>query len=828
MILVKNYSRHFGVDKKSSNLTRPPQFAEDLLNADYTPSGSITKRTGWQKRGTQSGSFGQWTYRKADPTTGAITEEIVSVSGDLWKSAQATLTVTYSGASTTCSLAVFLDPATSTFKMQIDDGTSLVLDTDLGTGDEVSPVTLTALAALINAIADFTATVSGTGTVPAAFLAFDRYHDLIAGAYSGVVYASTEVYSPITAGPFATYAAQNVSGTFENISSVQAQNCIYFASGLDELMKYDGQSVYRAGLPDQTVPTFGLAAGVIPNGDYEYIVQYIYKDKAGNLLDGNYESATATVSGGPRTVNVTVTNILAASGFNTNCAIVNGNQVGVTTITVDNTNTLQIGDTAYFLNRISGLYIEAVITNRTSTTITTATSVNVNDNDVISANLRIGIFRSEIGPGLEKYLVAEIPNNSLTATQVYADNTADANLGRLWLEPTTDRTAPPKGKYVNAWNGQLTIAGIPTAPFTLRYSDTENAEYFPADSNELLIESGNGDKITGHAPNNEVYAVFGAQSFTVITGDIAQNQLRVETRSRNNGCAAHATICDMDGTLVWLSADGPRYSQGGQMPLPLGASVAEERQETASRIDPIFDNAGQSSRESWNLQRAVGFVIPQESRYLLFVPKEDLSGSNYNSNELSRAFVYLKNRDAWLIWSNVDISGGASFLSDDRVYFTKRYYDGAAFDSDFMGLSDATDAYGYADGIDAISFDYAPQWEFLGEPSVLKKAISVKIFTVEDESPSPFTLTVEQETNFQKDAPKAIFDMEFLGEGYGVAAYGTTPYGNPGNASIFHPLSRDRVFSTRTRFKNEIIHEAPVISGWEGEFSTPYRPEFKP
>ena len=48
-LLKKSYMNHFGVDLKSSDITRQDQYASNIKNAQYRKSGSIEKRKGWGK-----------------------------------------------------------------------------------------------------------------------------------------------------------------------------------------------------------------------------------------------------------------------------------------------------------------------------------------------------------------------------------------------------------------------------------------------------------------------------------------------------------------------------------------------------------------------------------------------------------------------------------------------------------------------------------------------------------------------------------------------------------------------------------------------------------
>ena len=809
-----------------------------MNNAQYRQSGSPEKRKGYQGHAAHVGGFGQWTYQRVNPTTGVLEPEVIKIDQNLWKGLETQIEIDYTGLATSAEISIFLDPTTSTYKCEIQEGAIVVLSVNLGTGiDEVSPYTATQLNTAINALTNFTATLTGAGTTPAAFFKIVRAWDLVAmGNLTLEAFYFSQVNTPLT-NPFSTYYSHKSDADFENVSAVQIQNCMYFGSGYEDIYKYDGQTFYRAGLPEPASVTSAIAAGpgAITGSNYFHRAQYIQYDNAGNIIEGNIASTATGLNPAAQNMDVTVANILAATGFNTNCAIVNGAQVAVNLITVDNgsggNHTMKVGDTAYFFDAVSGTYVTRAVTATGLTTITVAgAAVTVADNAVISNNLRIEIWRnktSAITPSVF-YLVEEIPNNSFAATQVYTDSKTDSNLGAQLIPPATDRSVPPRGKYISQWNGIAMLAGNLLNPLILYYSDVDGPEYFPADSNQLLIESGAQDIISGIAPNNEVFTVHGQSSFTVVSGDILTGQLRIETKSRDTGCVAHATLAEVDGLLCWLSSRGPRYSTGGQVPLPLGASVDANRQESASRIDPEFDNLGRPSQEQYVFKRALGYSDLLTGWYLLYVPTETSFGSDISPNDNSRVFTYDKNRDAWLIWSNLNLQGGISQLNRELFFSERRYSNFTGSLQSYMyRRHNLEDAWDYADNTEAISWEYDSQWDPLNEPSVLKKYLKLRIFALEEITNNEFTLTIEQETNYQKEVAKATFTMSIPGGGYGITPYGTTAYGDPGQGEDTHPLHRDRIYSTRFRFKNSTIHENVVMTGWEIEAVTPYRAEFK-
>jgi len=699
------------------------------------------------------------------------------------------------------------------------------LNQGLGTAiDETTPYTLAQLDTAISALTGFTATVTGDSTVPAAFLPITRDHDLSATGsdLSASTGAWTQLYSPV-ADPLLGSDTNKNAVNFENVSTTQIQNCVYFANGYNEILKYDGNSLYRAGLPSVASLTAAIGgAGAITGTNYLYRARYIQYDAAGNIVEGNVLGTSNLLNPVAQNITVTVANVQAATGFNTNAAIVNGNQVGVTTITVDAFHTMQVGDVAYFLDGASSQYVERSVTAVGGTTITISGAVvNVLDNAVISNNLRIGIYRSESGGATPTifFLVAEIPNNSFASTQVYTDSTADAGLGALLVEPITDRSPPSRGKYISVFRNQLVISGNINFPNTVFYSDIENPEYFPDGVNEFDVDTTIGDSVTGISPNNEVFIVFKGSSIHVVSGSLADANFRVDQLTSDIGLAAHATIQDVRGRLVFLSDRGVYAMVGGQLPEHIG-----------EKIEPTFDvSASLTDEEIFKLKRAVGFNDRNNERYILFLPAESTTNSLNHPNENSLIFAYDYHRQAWLKWDNINMAGGMSSVGMSTFFTERRYFSGTGTVKTYLyRVNDLNDAFDYQDNIVPIDFRYASVWEALGEPSVLKRFTRIRLFALDEIPNNEVNLTLQTEINYIRDAVNAEFQFELTGGGYGIVAYDSvTPYGDPQENASKHRLGQGRVRSLRVIFLNENAQENVNITGWELEIAAPFRPAFK-
>jgi hypothetical protein len=841
--IVQRYYNHYGVDLRSNELTRPTSFAADMLNCQYTASGVIEKRKGYKAIAPSTGGYGLYTFYKYDTATGSQTPEILTIDENLHRYIETTFLVAYTGAAVNCAIDLYLESSTSTFVCQILEDTVLVLDYDLGVGvDEVTPITLANLKTQIDALTGFAATITGDSTIPAAFLTTAVNEDLVAGDVTLTAMSSEQVNSPIT-DPFATYYAARNGTDFENVSAVQLKNVMFFGSGYEEIYKYDGQNLYRAGLPTPaSIAAADAGAGLVGSagaGDYVWKIQYEQIDAAGNIITGNVLDSAVAAAVNLRQFNLTIANVLAASGFNTNCAIVAGAQAAVNTITVDDgsggSHTMKAGDTAYFYDGVSASYVTRTVSTVAAGTITVSgAAVTVANNAVISNNLRIVVWRSkEVASGSTPtlfYLLADLPNNSFAATQVYNDNIADASLGALYEPPATDRTTPPKGKYVSQWNGILMIAGNLDNPNNLYYSDIDSCEYFPAGGNALLLESSVGDVITGIKNSNEIFCVFKERSFATVSGEITTGQVRVEFKALNLGGTSHASIAQINSEVFWPSQKGPRRSNGGSSPFPLGLSTDPTgKEQDASRIDTIVNDSNKTDQEKFKFKRSVGINFSDEQKYVFFVPAETTTGTTVHPNDNSRAYVYDYTRDAWLIWDGINAQGGFCRIGQDLYHQERRYSTALAGMTYHLYKRQRNyNAFDYADHAAAIECSYQTQWEALNNPVVLKKFTNIRLLSFDITGQSDFTLTVQQELNYEVGNFQAEFDIEISSYGWGVGPWGTIGWGGTIAGVFMHGLARKRAKSSRITFSNSNLNENIYLTGWEVEAATPYQVEMKP
>ena len=257
----KEYRAIKGLDSLSNNLTRSDEMASDWLNVCHLEDGTLSKREGGKPVAPDKGGLGLFVHRKRDPDTSIETVELLTIDrdGEIYRAVELTWTVSYSGAATAVTLNYYYDNTVSAYRFRIVvDGASLISTTvGKGTDEGVSfPINpLSTLDTTVEALTGISTELDGSGssTTSAAFL-FPHYfeHDLKTTPAVFSTYVWEEVNSVYT-GAFADLAAEMESSNFELVDSAAWDALTYFAHPQKGILKYDGQTLYLAGMPSPEV-----------------------------------------------------------------------------------------------------------------------------------------------------------------------------------------------------------------------------------------------------------------------------------------------------------------------------------------------------------------------------------------------------------------------------------------------------------------------------------------------------------------------------------------------------------------------------------------------
>lgn len=818
--LVKSFASFRGLDLRNGDLTRAREFASSIDNCDFRSTAALSKRKGYQHKETLGGA-GTSIWSDLNTTTGIITNKLVTADSTLRVKETGNIDLSYTGSGTAY---VTISATGSSVGLNLYEDDTIVTTQNLGTGFESSPITMSALTTTLNGLTDFTASLTGTASEPAAFLDVTQRTNITTNTLLTFSYVSV-VNSPQSA-PFTTHWAARNDSDFEVSSFVTTNGVIYISNGKDELHKYDGQNLYRAGMPQGALGSAtATGAGSVTNSGLEYMTVYYQVDNKGNIVEGKKSDNSASISVTSQSIDVVVNNIEASSGFNTNCALAAGTQSSVTTITVDDgsggAHTLEAGDTAYFYDGVTADYITREVSSVTASSITiSGAAVDIADNAVISNNLRVDIYRNKAA-GTTMYLVASIPNNSFASTQTYTDNVADSGIGAEYVEPIKERGLPPKGRYITLFRNQLIVSGFDDDVDAVAYSDVDSPEYFPGGTNRFNVDTSQGDRVTGLKALNSVLYVFKGQSIHTLTGDLINDNFQVDILTTGGvGCVANATIQEVNGRLFFLDDEGV-------FSVTQGIDGAEEISEI---ISPEFDTL----RNSFEFKRATAAYWLLRDKYVIYMPVIATNGANKTSATTSKVYAYDVYRGGWLKWSNIRALGGFAVLGEDLWFSDFQYNDTtSAVDRPLSVFLNTGTGVDYADHESAISATYKTHWESLGEPSMFKKFLRLKLHsldaTINDFETQLFTVDVTTEVDYS-DVPVFTHTYDFgngATGGWGENAWGTSPWGDARLSYLKTKLGVNKAYSMRITFQNDTINKNFLISGYELEVAAPFRPALK-
>lgn len=301
-VLEKFYNKFNGLDSRSNKLLQDPgSFRKGSKNFRYDFQDQITNAQGFQHKDAGAPTFvDQFEYKYRDVNNGQALTQILGVAtdGKLYKRRTHSLRFSAHGVAT--SVSMYFDEVANTFKMVLTGlGTVVIGDTmQLATGSPSGLVgALNALAGVTALIVDDTGATVATST-NLAYLLDCVITDTTFGN-NPVYYWEVIPFPDASSVPFPVTVANYTSSEYEGISSINLNNCIYMVDG-GFPMKYDGKSVYRAGVPnirqrDLNNQSFDDMAGIfvnintgadsipvgLPNGVYAYTYRFVFRDYNG-------------------------------------------------------------------------------------------------------------------------------------------------------------------------------------------------------------------------------------------------------------------------------------------------------------------------------------------------------------------------------------------------------------------------------------------------------------------------------------------------------------------------------------------------------------------
>jgi len=389
---------------------------------------------------------------------------------------------------------------------------------------------------------------------------------------------------------------------------------------------------------------------------------------------------------------------------------------------------------------------------------------------------------------------------------------------------------PPKAKYIASHQNCLILGNIQNTnngdfvnnPNQIIWTPNDSPEYFPL-YNYTTVPGEVGDYITGIKGLRDLFYVFQKREIQALAGDFGTGSLRNVTLSGAGdiGCVANSSITEVGGNLLFLDEKGIYSINSVAAPQEISAAINTE-------FKPLLKN--------YSFSKACGFDWSTENKFILSIPKtrpSDVSSSGELGVEDSITYVYEYFRNAWTKWDNFDLIGGAVEDEDQRLYFVSKHIidQYAEIYSWVKSVNQEGTPFDYVDHINPINFEYKTNWEHMGEPSLFKRFLKLKVHSIEnldDYSLSGFNLHVSAEKDFiESSVGKGLINFKEGVEGFGSGEFGTNKYGASPWYALKTKLPFTKAKSYRINFSNAELNEGVMISGYELEVAMPYKTGIK-
>jgi len=720
----------------------------------------------------------------------------------------------------------------------------------------------------------------------------------------------------------------------ENCTFASLHNCLYVSNGYDYVSKYDGKYFYRAGLPVADKDLFTVLP-INPTNTFESSSQGVkqykfvleYTDAVGNIISSQPSDVT--------TIDVTTNNVHIYWNPADMQEFLKGR---------DLSGEFDSDHSSYqFLDSLPSAGGSAYrpwnhVYNGVSSTLEYGDTKKYRG----EKRLRIKVYRTKVydpanGVPGQFYLIADVPYNVETSARTNTTGSVDSNLTYQVLdeindselnnftalvEPIKRHDPPPKGKYLSVFKNCLVVSGQLKNVNNLQYSLPKNAstgeigcEYFPEDSNGVIINSEFGDKITAIAPLRDLLYIFHNDSIHILGGQINLLEdpvVDLLTKEGGVGCTSQHSIEEFRNQLLFLSRSGIYV-----------IDASNSLKELSSKINSLFNDKDlkfkRAATFNWTDENIIVTVIPKEdfsyirdtatgisvlnptdanrtegtytiTSYSIsrnrnyFSPRETVGieleleividangtatatilspGKDFTEGDIiyvplssvgntgtgiyieitsvtdklntiytspfeeSLIVAYDYYRDAWLQWNNLDFTGGVAIYKDKVTFATR-----SENVSYLCTMSNTGTKYDYSDHNQAIPFYYETNWESLADPTIPKKFLRIKMYSMDTDETFESS-SFELGAYFYKDYnPGNIGSIDFSfggsGLGWGEAPWGLFPWGSVSSSILKHKLASNKCKSLKIRFTNENNNENVLITNYEYEIAAPYGTEIK-
>lgn len=637
-------------------------------------------------------------------------------------------------------------------------------------------------------------------------------------------------------GPQATpYFGVNKSNVFYIGAKKQVNDHNYSLRNKSGLYVYDGREVYGADIPPGIIlgATAGAGAG-LGTGVYRYITRNKFIDNRGNIHYGpdnrfsydnrptgvpnQYQDIAVTTTAGNNIVTLTVLNPLATgstayyrnylTSVKLNPPLNIGAAAGVpVTFATTNFNYLRVGDYVTFLNRTDGRIQTDRVTavGPISISFTGSRAWGMTANDIMTNGWTIEVWRTKVGGNIFYLLNEYIPDFATGANLVIADNSPDSALLQQYEDPTDSPDPAPILDNITTHQGLLVGIGDPENPQTVYWSAPDTGAGMPIATNSVDINTISNDTLTALASDTESnLAVFSRRTHTSLTGDLATQTISIDTTVDGDiGCAAPHSLKKVRDVLMYLSLKGFRSIRNGQY-LPVDDRLAPQfyNQFYEQALGTSIATANQNK---FYLLRAFAIHDIENQRYICVIPKESGGATGANdavyANTGTKVYVYDYQNDFWAEWNKSNsalVRSGQLAVYKQNVYFTSRAAGSSPEYGSAFTFNNQSVSHDYHDTCFEIARSLSPQWEFYNEPSIDKKFLHGKLWSLGN-TLGNFAVRVKAYRNFNTSTVDTDATLSF-----------TTS-----DRELTWKFKENKCRSMQLNFSDSTILTNPIITGYE-------------
>jgi hypothetical protein len=411
----------------------------------------------------------------------------------------------------------------------------------------------------------------------------------------------------------------------------------------------------------------------------------------------------------------------------------------------------------------------------------------------------VQIILRTVDGGSTFFVVDEVP---ITDT-LYTDSTVDGDLVDVYTLPPFTVQDTSNYAYIDLHRDQIVLTGTPDNVDKVLYEELLNNENF-FELTSFLTESRDGGANSGIKSLDNTLYIFKANTIFVLTGELDTNKFQVDTLSDEGiGCLSNKSLIEYQRRIWFLGRKGI-YSVG-----------ANSLQLESRDISPLF----QKELRKVTTLRAFSLNWVEEDVLLINLP-ERIEGNRFSNS--SRTLAHHRKTGKWSIWDNHNFANGADNFSFKIFFASDTIASNGDREIQINTSLHTNSKLDYADNEEAINWLYASNWEAYGEPSIPKKYVRLKLYSIDtplqnfDET--AFTIDIETQHDFEYES-RSETSLSFNDQngGWGIDPWGHFLWGHVRNRTRRTRLQPKKARAIRTILKNSNLYENVLLSGYEFE-----------